>query len=132
MKFIRYKQTWRVVGAYSGVECCLERLALSKSYRVSEVCAALGGSQRRMYAVFMRDIGLPPKTWMNYERMVVARRKLEGGIAIEQVAKDLGFLSEDAFRNCFFKTYRVSPQSFVRNRRIFDPSSPVACEYANH
>jgi len=103
------------------VDCCLERLVLSKSYRVFEVCATLGCSQRTFYSIFVRDIGLPPKTWMNYERMVVARRKLEGGKTIEQVARDLGFLSTDSFRRKFFRVHRVSPMRFVRERKVFDP-----------
>jgi methylphosphotriester-DNA--protein-cysteine methyltransferase len=72
----------------------------------------------------MRDIGLPPKTWMNLERMVVARRKLEGGETVEQVARDLGFMSVEAFRRKFHKVYKVSPARFLRGRRIFDPTNP--------
>jgi AraC-like DNA-binding protein len=125
VRFIRSKQSWRVVEAFSGKSYCLEKLALSKSYRVADVCTALGCSQRYLYVVFLRDIGLPPKTWMNLERMVVARRKLEGGKSVEQVADDLGFLSVEAFRRKFFKVYRVSPARFLRNRRIFDPSTPI-------
>jgi AraC-like DNA-binding protein len=112
-----------VVETFSGNSHCLEKLALSKSYRVAGVCAALGCSERYLYAVFIRDIGLPPKTWMNLERMVVARRKLEGGIPVGQVAADLGFMSVEAFRRRFYTVYRVSPGRFVRNRRIFDPSA---------
>lgn len=78
--------------------------------------------------MFMRDIGLPPKTWMNLERMVVARRKLEGGIRVEQVAHDLGFLSVEAFRRKFYHVYRVSPGRFLKNRRVFDPSNPLPQE----
>lgn len=125
MRFIRSKQTWRVVQAFSGKSYCLEKLALSKSYRVADVCTALGCSQRYLYGVFVRDIGLPPKTWMNLERMVVARRKLEGGKSVEEVARDLGFLSVETFRRKFYNVYRVSPVRFLRNLRIFDPSKPI-------
>lgn len=128
MRFIRSKQTWRVVETFSGKIHCLEKLVLSKSYRVADVCAVLGCSERHLYAVFVRDIGLPPKTWMNLERMVVARRKLEGGKTVEQVAADLGFLSVESFNRKFAKVYRVSPARFLRNRRIFDPSNPLPPE----
>lgn len=123
MRFIRSKQTWRVVEAFSGKKCCLEKLAFDTNYRVTEVCAALGCSQRYLYAVFLRDIGLPPKTWMNLERMVVARRKLEGGRPVEQVAMDLGFMSVESFRRRFYTVYRISPGRFLKSRRIFDPSN---------
>ena len=75
-----------MVEAFSGRGYCLEKLVFAKSYRVADVCLALGCSQRYLYVVFMRDIGLPPKTWMNMERMVVAGRKLEGGKTAGQVA----------------------------------------------
>ncbi len=77
----------------------------------------------------MRDIGLSPKTWMNLERMVVARRKLEGGETVAVVARDLGFLSAEAFRRKFLSVYRVSPGRFVRNRRVFDPSNPLPADW---
>ena len=125
MKFIRSKLTWIAVETFSGEVYCLERLALSKCYRVADVCAALGCSQRYLHAAFLRDIGLPPKTWMNLERMVVARRMLDGGKSIEQVASDLGFMSLEAFRKRFYKMYRLSPGRYVRSRRIFDPSKPL-------
>lgn len=125
MRFIRSNQTWLVVETFSGESHCLEHLALSKSYRVTGVCAFLGCSERYLYAVFVRDIGLPPKTWMNLERMVVARRKLEGGIPVEQVASDLGFLSVESFRRRFYTVYRVSPGRYLKSRRIFDPSNPT-------
>lgn len=125
MKFIRSKQTWRVIETFSGETYCLERLALSNCYRVADVCAVLGCSERYLYTAFMRDIGLSPKTWMNLERMVVARRMMEGGKQIDQVAKDLGFLSLEAFRRRFYHVYGMSPGRFLRNRRVFDPSKPL-------
>lgn len=124
MRFIRSIQTWRVVETFSGETYCLEKLALSKCYRVADVCVALGCSERYLYAAFLRDIGLPPKTWMNLERMVVARRMLEGGKPIEKVASDLGFMSLEAFRRRFYKVYKMSPGRFLRSRRTFDPSNP--------
>lgn len=125
MRFIRSRQTWKIVETFSGVSCCLEELALEKNYRVADVCEHLGCSQRTLYAVFMRDIGLPPKHWMNLERMVVARRKLEGGKSVEQVADDLGFLSVESFRRRFYKVYRISPGRFVKRRKLFDPDNPI-------
>ncbi|MBC8128395.1 MAG: helix-turn-helix domain-containing protein [Gloeobacteraceae cyanobacterium ES-bin-144] len=122
MRLIRYKDTWRAVETFSGKAYCLEILALSKSYRVSAVCSALGCSERLLYSVFMRDIGLPPKTWMSMERMVVARRKLEGGKAIEMVARELGFMAVETFTRRFYEVYGISPGRFVRSRKVFDPS----------
>jgi AraC-like DNA-binding protein len=110
-----------VVDADNPLDCCLERLAFEKSYRVADVCTALGGSHRRFYNIFMRDIGLPPKTWMQYERMVVARRMLEGGQSITEVTVGLGFFSIASFRRAFLKAHGVTPNAFVKDRHFFVP-----------
>lgn len=78
--------------------------------------------------MFMRDIGLPPKHWMTLERMVVARRKLEGGKSPEEVSGDLGFLSVVTFQRQFQKCYQITPERFLKNRRIFDPNKLVVQE----
>ncbi len=101
---------------------CLERLAFRKGYRVADVCAALGCSSRYLHTMFVRDIGLPPKHWMKLERMVVARRKLEGGKPPEVVARELGFMSVHTFYRQFHGFYQVTPAQFLSNRKIFDPA----------
>ena len=119
MKIIRSNQTWRVVRSFSGESHCLERLALSKGYRVAGVCRALGCSSRYLYILFTRDIGLSPKHWMKMERMVVARRKLEGGKSPDDVARDLGFLSSATFCRQFHAFYQTSPALFQSKRKMF-------------
>jgi AraC-like DNA-binding protein len=121
LRIIRSNQTWRVVESFSGVNYCLERLAFQKGYRVADVCTALGCSSRYLHTLFVRDIGLPPKHWMKLERMVVARRKLEGGKSPEQVARDLGFMSVHTFSRQFEQFYRTSPLRFIADRKVFDP-----------
>lgn len=121
LRIIRSNQMWEVVETSSGTIHCLERLALDKAYRVSRVCKALGCSSRYIHQLFMRDIGLPPKHWMKMERMVVARRKLEGGKLPDEVSKDLGFRSISNFHRQFFKCYEMTAKNFLRRRRVFDP-----------
>jgi AraC family transcriptional regulator of adaptative response / DNA-3-methyladenine glycosylase II len=78
-------------------------------YRVGELCAELRCSERYLRTVFLRDIGLSPKEWMRQERMVVARRMLDGGKEPAVVATDLGFASVNNFRREFQQVYGVSP-----------------------
>lgn len=125
MRFIRYKQAWHAIETFSGMTCCLEEIAFRHGYNVAGVCDALGCSERYLYAAFIRDIGLSPKTWMNLERMVVARRKLEGGKTIEETADDLGFKSVEAFGRAFYHMFRVSPVRYLKSRIIFDPMKPL-------
>jgi len=122
VRIVRLGSTWRVVEIAEGREYCLELLALENGYSVSNVSAALGCSQRYLHVTFMRDIGLSPKRWMRYERMVLARRKLEGGLSPEEVADHLGFAGLHSFRREFQEFHKVSPVKFQRDRQVFDPS----------
>lgn len=88
---------------------------------MADVCATLGCSSRYLHTLFVRDIGLPPKHWMKLERMVVARRKLEGGKSPKEVARDLGFMSVHTFCRQFHLFYRTTPARFQSDRQIFDP-----------
>lgn len=123
LRIIRSNQTWRVVESFTGANQCLERLAYRKGYRVADVCAALGCSSRYLHAMFVRDVGLPPKHWMKLERMVVARRKLEGGKIPEIVSRELGYTSVHTFYRQFLEFYQVTPAQFLSKRRLFDPES---------
>jgi len=105
------------------VNHCLERLALRKGYRVADVCAALGCSNRYLHTLFVRDIGLPPKQWMKLERMVVARRMLEGGKSPEEVSLDLGFMSTHTFYRQFHRFYQTTPARYQSDRKLFDPAN---------
>lgn len=85
------------------------------------MCKVLGCSSRYLHTLFLRDIGLPPKSWMKLERMVVARRKLEGGKRPQEVARDLGFMSVHTFSRQFYQYYQTTPGQFQDDRRAFDP-----------
>ncbi len=125
LRIIRSNQTWRVVESFSGVSHCLERLAYRKGYRVADVCATLGCSIRYLHTLFVRDIGLPPKHWMKLERMVVARRKLEGGKSPEEVSTELGFMSIHTFNRQFLQFYQTTPAKFQSDRILFDPTKTL-------
>ncbi len=87
----------------------MQRLSLRHGYRIGELCSELECSARYLYQVFTRDVGLPPKVWMRWERMVVAKRMLVGGKSPEAVATELGFSSPNNFRREFLAIYRMPP-----------------------
>lgn len=116
MRLVRPEQSWFILLPSRSERLCLQRLALRCGYRICEICSELECSERYLYQVFSRDIGLPPKEWMRWERMVVASRKLVGGKSPEEVAKDLGFASPSNFRREFLAVYRMPPLDFQRER----------------
>ena len=116
MRLVRPEQSWHILFPSRGERLCLQRLALRCGYRVCELCAELDCNRNYLREVFMRDIGLSPKEWMRWERMVVAGRKLAGGKAPEEVAADLGFSSQNNFRREFLAFYKVVPLRYQLDR----------------
>lgn len=117
MRIIRPEASWRILRpGWAGESERLQGLALKCGYRICEICEELGCSERYLYSVFTRDIGLPPKEWLRLERMVVARRMLVGGRLPEVVAERLGFASAASFRREFLAFYQLPPLDFQQER----------------
>lgn len=116
MRLIRPEQSWYVLLPSRGERLCLRGLALRCGYRICEICAELECSERYLFEVFSRDIGLPPKKWMRAERMVVALQQLAAGKSPEEVAAELGFASANSFRREFLGFYQIPPLVFQRER----------------
>lgn len=112
MRIVRPDQSWCVLLPAANEQLCLQRLALRCGYRINEICEQLGCSRRYFHEVFLRDIGLPPKEWMRWERMVVARRMLTGGRSPEDIAEVLGFCSKQNFKREFLGVYQIHPLDF--------------------
>ena len=95
---------------------CLEVLAYEQGYRVEGVCRELGLEERRFRRMFLRDVGLAPKEWMAWERMVVARRMLGAGRDPLVVSERLGFSHPNSFRREFRTVYGVTVSGFLEIR----------------
>lgn len=85
-------------------------------YCLAQLSSELGCSDRCLYEVFTRDIGLKPRQWLHAQRMVVARRFLLGGWSIEAVSKVVGYRSVVAFIRRFQQTHGLTPGRYVRIR----------------
>lgn len=113
MKIARSEYRWRVVAFGHVVHDCLEGLALQQGYRVEGVCQELGISKAYFREIFIRDVGLTPRDWMHWERMVVARRMLVWGLDPLEISEALGFSHPNSFRREFRAVYGVSPLRFL-------------------
>ena len=82
---------------------------------VIALMAALTESHLRM--IFLRDLGLTPKDWMRWERMVVARRMLLWGHELLAISKALGFTHINSFKREFRLVYGVAPRVFLKIRQ---------------
>ncbi len=117
MYFKKVNCSWNVEASKSGVGGSLEVLAHRSQYNINEICMALGCSQRHIYDVFVRDIGLAPQRWVDGLRMTVARKKLAEGDAITAVSDALGYSCVVAFTRRFGRTQGITPGEFKRRLR---------------
>ena len=111
MRFERPGANWRVLFPDGRDFLFLERIALDSGYRICEVCQELECSERYLYEVSKRDLGLPPKLWMRWVRMVRARHMLSDGAEPAEVAEALGFSTMGSFRREFRAVYGCFPGS---------------------
>ena len=117
MRIARVECRWRVLGFGHVVHDCLERLAYEQGYRVSGLCGELGLCERYFRDMFQRDVGLTPKEWLDWERMVVARRLLVCGVDPLAVSDQLGFSHPNSFRRAFREAHGIPPMRFLDLRR---------------
>ena len=111
---------WRVLGFGHVVHDCLESLALKEGYRVGGVCGELGLSEAYFRELFLRDVGLTPKEWMRWERMVVARRMLVWGFDPKGIGEILGFSDPNSFGREFRAMHGINPLGYLKLRRPDD------------
>ncbi|MGC4013365.1 MAG: helix-turn-helix transcriptional regulator [Luteolibacter sp.] len=113
MRIVRKNDGWQVLGACGRLRLSLEAIAFRNGFRVSGISATLGCSERYLYSIFVRDIGLPPKEWLAQVRMLQARQRLRGGDDPGRVAADLGFSTPGSFRREFIRCYGLSPLRYA-------------------
>ena len=118
MRIVRSDHRWRVLGFGRVVHDSLESLALRQGYRVGAMCGVLELSERYLHELFLRDLGLAPKDWMQWERMVVARRMLTWRVDPLAVSEALGFAHPNSFRREFTSVHGVSPMRYQEERRL--------------
>jgi AraC-like DNA-binding protein len=109
---------WSLIGCSHVIHDCLERLAYERRYSVSGICGELGLGERYLRELFVRDVGLTPKEWLHWERMVAARRFLMRGVDPLVVSELLGFSHPNSFRRAFRKVYGMAPLRFVESRSL--------------
>jgi AraC-like DNA-binding protein len=120
MKIARLDSRWCVLAFGRVVHDCLEDLALSQGYRVEGVCQELGMSSAYFREIFVRDVGLTPKEWMEWERMVVARRMLAWGLDPLDISDALGFSHPNSLRREFRDVHGVTVTRFLEIRWLED------------
>ena len=115
MKIVKTDLAWDIL-CLCGTRRDLHQTALQSGFRVSMMSETLGCSERHVYDVFMRDVGLPPKQWLVQVRMCEARQRLQAGEDPKQLVDKLGFSSLGTFRREFVRCYGVGPSQYLQDR----------------
>jgi AraC family transcriptional activator FtrA len=92
------------------------RERLGETLTVPQMATKALMSERTFLRRFKDATGMPPKAWLQHERMARARSLLEtSALDTEQVAQRCGFASAESFRVAFRKAVGLAP-SFYRER----------------
>ena len=113
MRVVRSNGRWVVIGPRQEKPVDLGRLVRRCGYRVAPLCDELSCSERYFRSVFLRDVGLAPKFWLRWERILDAKRRLREGASVSRVAQELGFARVDSFRREFLDCCGASPSRWA-------------------
>lgn len=98
-----------------------------RPWRLEELARAAAMSRTSFAERFRTVAGMPPLTYLNRWRMLLAQRALrDGDVRIGSLASDLGYASESAFSTAFKREVGVSPLRYryrVRDELSFRAES---------
>ena len=98
-----------------------------KPWRLDELARASAMSRTSFAERFRTLAGVPPLTYLNSWRMLLAQRALrDGDTRVGALAFELGYSSESAFSNAFKREVGVSPLRYrTRARNGSSASQPL-------
>ncbi len=98
-----------------------------QAWNLDTMAAIAGMSRARFAAHFMHTVGTPPGDYLTGWRMGVARQLLRKGLAVKQVAADVGYASAGAFGRAFVLRVGATPTRWrQREGAQREPERPVA------
>jgi AraC-like DNA-binding protein len=86
-----------------------EGLAAKANYSASGLARLCGVSLRTVQRHFRKNYELSLREWLNGVRLELARRRLQGGGRVKQVAFEAGFKQVSSFSRAFKERYGVPP-----------------------
>jgi AraC-like DNA-binding protein len=89
------------------------RANLYRNVRLSELAALTGLSKAYIIRSFRRLVGMPPYEWLLQVRIEEARRLLQQGRAISELAIDFGFADQSHFHRRFKRITGMTPAAYA-------------------
>ena len=99
-------------------------------YKIGEIAAELGLSERQLRRLFLQEYGLPPVAFAQTQRLLFAKRLLqETSLSMVDVAFSAGFGSVRRFNTLFRARYGLAP-SDVRRSHASPPTETIVLRLA--
>jgi transcriptional regulator GlxA family with amidase domain len=86
---------------------------LAGNVTLEQLAAAAGVSRHRLTRLFRAAYGLPPHRFQLAQRIRVARRLLERGVAAGDVAQQTGFFDQSHLHRHFRRTLGMTPARYA-------------------
>jgi AraC-like DNA-binding protein len=94
--------------------CELLQDELTGNVTLDELARAAGVSRHRLSRLFRAAYGVPPHRFQVAQRIRVARRLLERGVAVAEVAHATGFFDQSHLHRHFRRTLGMTPARYAR------------------
>lgn len=91
---------------------------LYEPIRLAAVSRALGVSISVLYKAFIDVLDVPPSTYIQQQKILVAQKKLVNGESLSHISEELGFSSAYHLSRVFKQVMGVSPREFKKNIHI--------------
>lgn len=85
----------------------------SRAWTLATMAAEAGMSRARFAAHFARCVGMPPGEYLTGWRLGLARTMLRRGVAVKQVAADVGYANASALGRAFTQHVGTSPVAWL-------------------
>ncbi len=102
------------------------RTSLAESLSLDELARELQMSKCHLARCFERSLGVPPHRYRRLLRLQAARRLLEAGLSVGEVASETGFADAPHLTRAFRDWLGVSPAAWGSAWRASDPWSKQA------
>lgn len=88
--------------------------APARGWTPEAMASVAGMSRARFAAHFAHTVGMQPGDYLTGWRLGLARRLLRRGLAVKQVAADVGYASPGAFGRVFLQRVGTTPREWQR------------------
>lgn len=114
-------QSYAWLGTDTSVRRALRLMNEDLHLSLPQLCARLGISERYLRVLFQKKLGVNPKTFYTYTRLLFAKQLLQQTpLSIEQVAQACGFGSARRLQDNIKRHWQLSPSQLRKPHRVSD------------